>query len=314
MNNIFDFCIKMEFVMKNKLILSMLMVGALLQPNITYSAQDFMTSASSTAQGFMDKFLAWWNSSAPSITEKASEHQFELIVGGSVAAGIGLGIYLIKLTNRWDAERAVALKEKNLIKQQMIIEANKKQIIGKIKYYLIRILGNELLYPTPSSMLDALSKKDILLNGIIPFVKNDIKDVRAFFDEACNQLSSGIREQMSELDEEAAKQNELSRQFSELEGLSETVKNKKNNDTIDKHIAAYELGIANIQSLEDKIEAFRQGEYQSRDILQTRAYMSVYYRLVNELAIERALKAKAEEIARVAEEKEVSFAPTVRDY
>lgn len=257
--------------MKNKLILSVIMVGALLQPNITYSAQDWMINASSTAQGFMDKLLAWWNTAAPSINVELTDDQAFMLGGATaVTAATVAMIKIIQNVNARAAIQRAAQKKSDEAAMRSAIAAEKKVAIAKIKMHLQLIMKDRLLYPTRSSKLHALLKKDGLLASANRYINHYVNDEYGLFDEACAQLSAQISK------------------------LNYSDEQRDEDRLIDAYIAELKISLADYTTLEkieylqspseDKISFLKYGSIEGM-----RAYLSAYYILMNELEIENKL-------------------------
>jgi len=146
----------------------------------------------------------------------------------------------------------------------------------EIKNYLRIAIGNQLLYPTRSSKINVLIKKDEFLEYI-----NDQDDL---LNEACRQLIEEINTDDYPEDQE----NE----------------DKK----INKYISNLKVSIDSFPSLESKINALKRMENQQETVEKMRGYLSLYYRLQNKLEVEKKLapeqkKLLSKSFSKLSEEK-----------
>jgi len=133
-------------------------------------------------------------------------------------------------------------------------------ILGRIKEIenILRfVIANPLIYPTRSSRINVLLKKDEFLENI-----NDQDDILR---DACNQL---IRE---------------------INAVTYSEKQFEEDQKIDSYIMTLRAQIFAQPTLEDQIVALEAMQDQQKTIDQMRGYLSLYYRLKNQLEVEKQL-------------------------
>jgi len=142
---------------------------------------------------------------------------------------------------------------------------DKDEAMEKIKEDLFVMINNQLLYPTRSSKINALLKKDEFLQYV-----NDQEDL---LQDACNQLI----EEISALDYSATK--------------------KAADDAIDARMATIRSAIIRGQSLTEQINELETkiGQKQHFDIPEMQAYLSLYFRLKNKQRVEGKLTKEEKE-------------------
>jgi hypothetical protein len=166
------------------------------------------------------------------------------------------------------------------------------QAIAGIKNNLkIAVADNALLYPTRSSKIHVLLKKDEFLQ----YAPSYFRDTNGIFDEACSQLSKEIQD-------------------SYTQGLTKAQidAQRAEDSQIDSHVATLRKAIASEQSLEGKIKALELVQDQQKSIIQMRAYLSLYYRLKNQLEVEKQSAARKKQTEETFATKKVVPTPPAR--
>lgn len=272
--------------MKSKLI-SSIVIAVLLQSSSMYGAQN------PSQQSWGDWFRTKYRQYSAGATESA--RQGVAAVQSRVAKAAAPSIEVARtLRDRIDTEESLGAAGKgalsvfliynlagpavlwtigNLIKDYRNNYITRPAVIEGIKNNLkAAVVYNGLLYPTRSSKIHVLLKKDEFLE----FANVYINDTDGLLGEACSQLSKEIS----------------SAKYSEEQ--------KEEDRQIDSHIASLRKAIDSKQSLEDKIKALELIQGDQKSIIQMRAYLSLYYRLKNQLEVKNqfALRQKqAEEIS-----------------
>ena len=132
--------------------------------------------------------------------------------------------------------------------------------INKIKEALTIVLSNPLLYPTRSSKLHALLKKDEFLGYI--------EDKDGLVQEACNEL------------------------IDEINKAKCTDAQKKADAAIDKQMSEIRNMLKQYVTLDEQINALETQQYTTNIPAGMQAYLSLYFRLKNKQAVENKLSSK----------------------
>ncbi|HEX4069267.1 MAG TPA: hypothetical protein VHX42_04160 [Candidatus Babeliales bacterium] len=155
---------------------------------------------------------------------------------------------------------------------------SKTDAIIKIKGTLAQAISNATLYPTRSSKIHALLKKDEFLQYI--------NDKHGLVQEACAALSQ------------------------EVSNLPYSDEQKAKDKTIDTAMDKVKKSIINYETLDDQIAALENQKQNNMDIPAMQAYLSIYFRLKNKQAVESKLsleeKASRQKWATEAEKVRVS--------
>ncbi len=157
---------------------------------------------------------------------------------------------------------------------------SKEEAIKDIQNNLMVTINQELLYPTRSSKLHALLKKDEFLQYI--------NDKDGLVQEACNEL---IRE---------------------INAIPYSSEQKENDAIIDDKMAEARIIIAQTDILEEQIkflEDYCKDPLGNFDIPGMQGYLSVYFRLKNKQAVENKLSPE-EQASRKLERSELQKART----
>jgi hypothetical protein len=149
---------------------------------------------------------------------------------------------------------------------------NRTDAIIKIKDNLAQVLSNNTLYPTRSSKIHALLKKDEFTQYIT--------DEYGLVQEACNEL------------------------IGEINKIEYTEAQKKADGIIDQQMSKISNMLKQYVTLEEQIKVLESEEY-STNILGMQAYLSVYFRLKNKQNVESKLS-QEEKASRQAERLEES--------
>lgn len=277
--------------MKGRLILFVVLVGALSQSQLIYCAQqqswgDWFRSkyqqysgTAEEAQKSLASGVAAMRSrvekaAAPSVAEyQARAESFDEKIKSSekgvarfATAGGALFNDVISISN------IVLDTTANFINDLAKDYITRPQAIAGIKNNLkIAVADNALLYPTRSSKIHVLLKKDEFLQ----YAPSYFRDENGIFDEACSQLSKEIQD-------------------SYTQGLTKAQidAQRAEDSQIDAHVATLRKAIASEKSLEGQIKALELIQDQQKSITQMRAYLSLYYRLKNQLEVEKQLAAR----------------------
>lgn len=157
----------------------------------------------------------------------------------------------------------------NLLLQESLYEVrggDRAVAVQKIKDVLALMLADNLLYPTRKSKIRVLLNRDDFLK----YVKDGQNDNAVLID-ACNGLA-----------------NEVNQIYSDEQLKAE--------DEINKHIESLEAQITTFPSLEGQIAALERMQEQPMTIHEMRAYLSLYYRLKNQLQVEKGLTPEQKKI------------------
>ena len=143
---------------------------------------------------------------------------------------------------------------------------DKDEAIKKIKEDLLLLINNQLLYPTRSSKINALLKKDEFLQYM-----NDQDDL---LQDACNQL------------------------IGEISALEYSATKRAADEAIDLRMATLRASIIRGQSLTEQINELETkiGQKQHFDIPEMQAYLSLYFRLKNKQRVEGKLTKEEKEL------------------
>lgn len=133
---------------------------------------------------------------------------------------------------------------------------NRTDAIIKIKDNVAQVLSNNTLYPTRSSKIHALLKKDEFLQYIT--------DEYGLIQEACNEL------------------------IGEINAIQYPQAQKEIDRVIDAKMSEIKKSIINYETLDDQITAL-ENQQQTMDIPGMQAYLSVYFRLKNKQNVESKL-------------------------
>jgi len=143
---------------------------------------------------------------------------------------------------------------------------DKDEAIQKIKEDLLLLINNQLLYPTRSSKINVLLKKDEFIQYV-----DDQDDV---LQDACNQL------------------------IDEISALDYSASKKAADETIDARMATLRASLIRGQSLTEQINELETkiGQKQHFDIPEMQAYLSLYFRLKNKQRVEGKLTKEEKEL------------------
>jgi hypothetical protein len=206
----------------------------------------------------------------------------------SVASGIGIFAYMSLFA--WGGfvlgEIYRGMKEFERVKEQEQNDAIKKQVelasIQKIKNALGLLIINPLFYPTKSSKINLLTKKDEFLQYANDPDKDNPKSVLY---QACQQLVEEINAAPYS-DEQFAEDNKIGTYIAQL----------KNN-------------LNPLEPLKGQINQLEKIQNQQDSIIKMRGFLSLYYRMQNQLEVEKKLTLQPGEIRREFLAKEKKLTP-----
>jgi hypothetical protein len=155
---------------------------------------------------------------------------------------------------------------------------SKAEALFQIKDALSLLINDSSLYPTRSSKIHALLKKD-------EFVQY-VTDEYGLVQDACNELIKNINQAP----------------YSEDQKAKDAI--------IDQKMAEVRKSISNYETLDDQITALENQKQNNMDISTMQAYTSVYLRLKNKQAVENKLP----EIEKASRQAERSELQTAREY
>jgi hypothetical protein len=158
---------------------------------------------------------------------------------------------------------------------------NRTDAIIKIKDNIAQVLSNTTLYPTRSSKIHALLKKDEFTQYI--------NDQYGLVQEACNEL------------------------IGEINKIEYAKAQKEADEIIDKQMSEIRNMLKQYVTLEEQIKVLESKEYNA-NIFEMQAYLSVYYRLKNKQNIENQLsqEEKASRQSWAKEAKEIEKQPQTK--
>lgn len=195
----------------------------------------------------------------------------------NVAYGIGAFAYISLFA--WAGfvlgEIYKGTKEFERIREQEENEDIKKQVelvsIQKIKNALGLLIINPLFYPTRSSKINLLTKKDEFFQYVNDPDRDNPKGVLY---QACQQLVEEIN---------AAPYSD--EQFEEA-------------NKIGAHIAQLKNQLNPLDPLETQIKRLEEMQNKQDSIIKMRGFLSLYYRMQNQLEVEKKFKLQQQEIRR----------------
>jgi len=223
-----------------------------------------MAFGSENKQGWLDWFLSKLASSS-TVSVAVEKAKAKTIAKGIKLAGEFSGMDFDIITDIFDLFFAFREDIGSIISSYQIGSIDQNEAIEKIKNDLFIIVNNQLLYPTRSSKIHALLKKDEFLQYV--------NDQDNLVENACNQLIQKI----SALD------------YSETKKATDKV--------IDDKMAILRAAIIHGQSLTEQIQELEKNINQKQhfDIPEMQAYLSMYFRLKNKLNVEGKLTKEEKE-------------------
>ncbi|HEX4068983.1 MAG TPA: hypothetical protein VHX42_02705 [Candidatus Babeliales bacterium] len=215
-----------------------------------------------------EKKQGWWDwfSSKLSASKTTEVMKQRALIKAIELAAQHSGIESHLIINSMDL--LLALKEdiSEIILSYLNNSIDQNDAIKKIKEDLLLLINNQLLYPTRSSKINVLLKKDEFLQYV--------NDQDNLVQDACNQLIKEI----SNLDYSATK--------------------KSADEAIDTRVATLKAAIIHGQSLTEQIHELETkiDQKQHFDIPEMQAYLSFYFRLKNKEKVEGKLTKEEKEI------------------
>jgi hypothetical protein len=278
--------------MKNKSFLIVIALCAGLQGNISFANNN---------QSWADYFRSKWAQFTSSDTIKVIQEKAKpyVVPMATTVSSVGIGRLIaakkltltipsmvnpvtIKLLTRQNAEiirsggiigGILALTIYGIVSYYQQKSITKPDAILQIKETLSLLINNQLLYPTRSSKINALLKKDEFLQSIT--------DEYGLVQEACNEL------------------------IKEINTIPYSQEQQQKDKAVDTKITEVRNMIMHHATLDEQIKALE--EQHTTDIPGMEAYLSVYYRLKNKQAVENNLS-QEEKASRQTERSELQEA------
>lgn len=242
----------------NKKLISLSCLILILQSNVVYCGQGW-------GDWFRAKFYGTSQAKKAKTVIPSSSYSGGAIAGMGVATGglfVGHGVESLSWNNeawREISQGIVIFTVYSAVSMIMQSTVNRDEKIDYIGSWIRVVLNNSLLYPTRSSKLHVLLKKDDFLQYARLYGYDDI------FDEVCRLLSA------------------------EISAATYSQEEKEQDRQIDSYMAGLRQGLMSASDLSQQIEALEAIQNKQSSIVAMRGYLSIYYRLKNQLKYEEKL-------------------------
>jgi hypothetical protein len=233
--------------MKKKLILIVAFVCLTGQPNSNMCAEN--------KQSWADWFRSKFSPRETALAKTAVASAGAALAGQAALSSWRYGIHPI------DAGFAIGgiygIVMQNIIQEILKNYPNRTDKVRAIKDNLIVAVNNPLLYPTRSSKINVLVKKDEFLAYV--------NDQDSLLQDACKELSS------------------------EINAIVYSDAQYAEDQKIDGYISQLKAKISSWPTVEGQIAALERMQDQQKTIAQMQGYLSLYFRLKNQLELEKQL-------------------------